>query len=168
MSASMHSVAPEHLPFFITAPGETDVLLVASGICLAAFVFLFGILYLRLHHLPEHIAHTGAKVQFEIVAILSLIAMFTHNNYFWIAALLLAFIHIPDFVTPLNGMAQSLAKIARGWTRNRSTDLADSKLKPTITRQLAREADRIETKERLRITCNDGSEITAPLKPQVG
>ena len=37
------------------------------------------------------------KAQFEIVAVLALLALFTHNNYFWVAALLLAMIPIPDF-----------------------------------------------------------------------
>jgi hypothetical protein len=70
------------------------------------------LLYFRLHALPEHVAHRGQKIQYEIVAILALISLFTHNHLFWILGLLLAFISIPDFTTPLEGMADSLAKIA--------------------------------------------------------
>jgi hypothetical protein len=36
--------------------GQTDVLLVAMGAFLLLFTFIFGVLFLRLHHLPEHIA----------------------------------------------------------------------------------------------------------------
>ena len=74
------------------------------------------VFYFKLHSLPEQIAHKGQKIQFEIVAILGLISLFTHNHFFWIAGLLLAFIPIPDFSTPLERMAESLAKMA-GWRR---------------------------------------------------
>ena len=72
-----------------------------------------GVFYLKLHALPEHMAHSGQKVQFEIVAVLALIALFTHNHAFWIAGLLLAMIPIPDFTTPLKSMAASLGLMAR-------------------------------------------------------
>ena len=32
----------------------------------------------------------------------------THNNIFWVAALLLAAIKLPDFATPLNAIARSV------------------------------------------------------------
>ena len=57
-------------------------------------------------------AHRGQKVQYEFVAVLALLALFTHNHAFWIAALLLAFIPLPDFITPLTSMAQSLGRMA--------------------------------------------------------
>jgi hypothetical protein len=47
-----------------------------------------------------------------MVAVLCLISLFTHNHLFWIAGLLLAFVQIPDFSTPLNRMANSLAAMA--------------------------------------------------------
>ena len=52
------------------------------------------------------------KVQMEIVAVLALISLFTHNHLFWIAGLLLALIAIPDFSTPMNSIAESLEKLA--------------------------------------------------------
>ena len=73
---------------------------------------MLGVLYLRLHALPEHIAHRTGKVQLQIVAVLGLLALFTHNHVYWIAGLLLALIPLPDFSTPLAGMAASLAKMA--------------------------------------------------------
>lgn len=112
MSDTLHPAAPHHLPAFITPPGETDVLMTATIVFLVAIVLVVGNLYLRLHALPERMAHRGHKMQFEIVAVLALIALFTHNNLFWIAALLLALIRIPDFWTPLAIIAESQEKIA--------------------------------------------------------
>ena len=112
MPGALNPTAPDHLPAFITAPGETDVLLLGMvGVLLTIFVTL-GVLYLRLHALPEHIAHRGDKVQWQIVCVLALLAMFTHNHLYWIAGLLLALIRIPDFSTPLAGIAASLSKMA--------------------------------------------------------
>src|SRR5262245_7770266 len=107
-----HPVAPHDLPSFITAPGETDVLMVVMALVLLFSVVAFGVLYFRLHSLPERMAHTSQKIQFEIVAILGLISLFTHMHIFWIAGLLLAFIDIPDFSTPLRRIAGSAEKMA--------------------------------------------------------
>jgi hypothetical protein len=107
-----HPNAPHHLPWFITAPGETDGLMVAMAILLVLAVLLVGTLFLRLHSLPERMAHKGKKLQFEIVAVLCLLALFTHIHLFWVAALLLALIDIPDFGGSLSRMAGSLEKIA--------------------------------------------------------
>jgi hypothetical protein len=111
-SAGAHPVATQHLPPFITAPGETDVLMVVMVIILVLAVVGFGVLFLRLHTLPERIAHRGHKLQFEIVAVLGLLALFTHMHIFWVIGLLLALIDLPDFGTPLNRIAGSTEKIA--------------------------------------------------------
>lgn len=116
MSDTLHPLAPHHLPFFIAAPGATDVLMNVMIVVLIASVLAIGNLYLRLHALPEHIAHRGHKIQFEIVAVLALLALFTHNHLFWIAGLLLALVQIPDFSTPLQTMAQAQERIARRLT----------------------------------------------------
>ena len=105
-------MAPHHLPFYITAPNQTDVLMVVMGVFLVAAVLWVGNLYLRLHSLPERMAHKSEKLQFEIVAILGLLALFTHIHLFWVAGLLLALIDLPDFGTPLRSIAGSVAKIA--------------------------------------------------------
>ncbi|MFL5314132.1 MAG: hypothetical protein ACJ8A0_03505 [Microvirga sp.] len=112
MSAQAHPAAPHHLPAFITAPGETDVLLVVTAVMLIVIVLIFGNLFLKLHTLPERLAHKGHKLQFEIVAVLGLLALFTHIHAFWVAGLLLALIDLPDFGTPLGRMASSLERIA--------------------------------------------------------
>jgi hypothetical protein len=101
------------LPGFITAPGETDVLFNVMVFIVVGAIVMIGVFYFRLHALPEHQAHKGQKFQYDLVAILALISLFTHNHIFWIAGLLLAFIPIPDFVSPVNGMARSLATMAR-------------------------------------------------------
>jgi len=97
---------------FVTPPGETDVLMAVLAVLLVVVVVLFGVFYFRLHSLPERIAHKTHKVQFEIVAILGLISLFTHMHIFWIAGLLLAFIDLPDFGTPLGRIAGSVEKMA--------------------------------------------------------
>lgn len=112
MSAAMHPLATEHLPFFITAPGDTDVLMVVGVVTLVGSVLLAGVLFLTIHSLPERMAHKGQKLQFEIVAVLCLLALFTHIQLFWVVALLLAFIDLPDFMTPLNRIARSSEKLA--------------------------------------------------------
>ena len=109
---SMHPVATQHLPMFITAPGQTDVLMVVMAWVLIGVVVAFGVLFLRLHTLPERVAHRGHKIQFEIVAILGLIALFTHMHIFWVIGLLLAFIDIPDFGGFLGRIAGSVERIA--------------------------------------------------------
>jgi hypothetical protein len=112
MAESLHPTATHHLPSFITAPGETDVLMVVMAVILVLAVLGFGILFLRIHSLPERMAHRGHKLQFEIVAVLCLISLFTHMHIFWIAGLLLALIDLPDFGTPLNRIAGSAEKMA--------------------------------------------------------
>jgi hypothetical protein len=112
MSTSVHPAAPHHLPLFITGPGETDVLLVATAVILGLATVGFGILFLRLHTLPERIAHRSHKLQFEIVAVLGLLALFTHIHLFWVAGLLLALIDIPDFGGSLNRIAGGVETIA--------------------------------------------------------
>jgi len=112
VNESLHPAAPDHLPAFITAPGNTDVLMVVVGIILIAAVLGVGNLYLTLHTLPERMAHRTQKLQFEVVAVLGLISLFTHIHIFWIAGLLLALVDLPDFTTPLSSIAGSVERIA--------------------------------------------------------
>jgi len=112
MATSLNPAAPHHLPLFITAPGETDVLMIVMAVVLVLAVLAVGLLFLRLHTLPERMAHKSHKLQFEIVAVLGLLALFTHVHLFWVAGLLLALIDIPDFGNPLRRIAGSLERIA--------------------------------------------------------
>ena len=86
--------------------------MVAMGVFLIVAILAVGNFYLKLHTLPERMAHKSQKLQFEVVAVLGLLALFTHVHLFWIAGLFLAMIDIPDFGTPLRSIAQSVEKIA--------------------------------------------------------
>lgn len=98
------------LPFFITAPGQTDGLLVAVALSLVLVVLGLGLLYFRIQAWPDRLARGATKVQLQIVGILGLISLFTFNNIYWVAGLVLASIRFPDFVTPLKDMAKALSK----------------------------------------------------------
>ena len=91
--------------------------MVVMAIFLIIAVLAVGNIFLRLHTLPERMAHGSQKLQFEIVAVLGLLALFTHQHIFWVAGLLLALIDLPDFGTPLRriaGSAEKMANIAPG------------------------------------------------------
>lgn len=112
MTTEIHPLSPHVLPFFITAPGESDGLMTIAILFMIAAVLSVGLLYLHLHAIPERMMHRKAnKTQFEIVAVLALLALFTHNNIFWVAALLLAMVTFPDYSSPIQSMAQSLARM---------------------------------------------------------
>jgi hypothetical protein len=112
VSELLHPSAPHDLPGFITAPGDIDILMVVIAFVLIGAVLGVGNLYLHLHTLPERMAHKGQKLQFEIVAVLGLLALFTHMHIFWVIGLLLAMVDLPDFGTPLRSIAGSVEKIA--------------------------------------------------------
>lgn len=113
MTEKMHELAPHHLPFFIPKADGSDQMMVTVLIFLVVVVLLLGTFYLYLHSLPERLAHKHGRIQFELVAVLGLLALFTHNQIFWVAALVLAFIQLPDFVSPLETIANSANRIAR-------------------------------------------------------
>ena len=112
MSQQLHPAAPHHPPFFVPGADGADPMLVVMGIFLLATVFWVGTLYWKLHSLPERMAHKSQKLQFEIVAVLGLISLFTHMHIFWVAGLLLAMIDLPDFGTPMRSIADSVERIA--------------------------------------------------------
>ena len=112
MVEQVHELAPHHLPIFIPSIDGSDPLMTVMLTALILGVVLLGTFYLHLHSLPERLAHKHGRMQFELVAVLGLLALFTHNNIFWVAALLLAFIQLPDFATPIGTIADSLNRIA--------------------------------------------------------
>ena len=112
MATSVHPASPHQLPFFLPGADGTDTLLTVIAVFLVVTVAIVGVLFLRLHTLPERMAHKSQKLQFEIVAVLGLIALFTHMHIFWIAGLLLALIDLPDFSSPLRRIAGSAEKVA--------------------------------------------------------
>ncbi|MCK0198722.1 hypothetical protein MWN34_17630 [Ancylobacter sp. 6x-1] len=112
MTPAINPAPPEHLPFFITAPGDADILMIIAALTLIGAVLFAGVFFLYLHSLPERMAHRSQKLQLEIVGVLCLLALFTHVHLFWVAALLLAFIDLPDFGTPLNRIARASEAVA--------------------------------------------------------
>ena len=112
MDVPLNPASHGHLPLFITEPGHTDILLVVTGLFLLGAVVGFGVLFFWLHSLPERIAHKSSKLQMEIVAVLCLLALFTHIHLFWVIGLLLAMIDIPNFGGWMGRIATSTEKMA--------------------------------------------------------
>jgi hypothetical protein len=119
LNGKLHQAAPHYLPFFAPGADGSDTLIVVMGIFLVATVLWVGTLYWKLHSLPERMAHKTHKLQFEIVAVLGLISLFTHMHIFWVAGLLLAMIDLPDFGTPMASIAASVGRIADASPRER-------------------------------------------------
>jgi len=147
MATATHPAAPHHLPAFITAPGETDYLMVVMAFVLIGAVLGVGLIFLRLHTLPERLAHKSQKLQFEICAVLGLLALFTHVHLFWVAALLLALIDIPDFSGLFGRMAHALERMAgmgRGGASNAAVRAEPEATQPPAgAGQSERQADRL-------------------------
>lgn len=99
-----------HLPWFITAPGQTDTLFIIVTVLVIGIVLMLGIVFFWLHSLPERMGHK--KLQFEIVAVLCLLSLFTHIHLFWVIALLLALIDLPDFLSPLRRLAGAAERLS--------------------------------------------------------
>lgn len=110
MADNLHPLASHHMPWFISGPHEGDPLYVITTLCVIAAVVGLGVLFFTLHSLPERLGHK--KMQFEVVAVLGLLSLFTHIHAFWVAGLLLALIDLPDFVSPWKRMATSLERLA--------------------------------------------------------
>lgn len=109
-NGAVHPMAPEHFPNFIPLADGQDWLFGFMTACVLIATLLLGVGYFSLHSLPERMAHKngGSAVQFQLVGILALLALFTHNNLFWIFALLLAVIRVPDITEPLYRISDSL------------------------------------------------------------
>jgi hypothetical protein len=112
VAASPNPIATTHLPFFVTAPGDADVLFNATLVFVVACIILTGVVFFTIHSLPERMAHKSKKVLLDLIALLCLLALLTHEHLFWFVAIVLAFIDIPDFLTPVNRIARSVETMA--------------------------------------------------------
>ncbi|MBL4769249.1 MAG: hypothetical protein JKY94_16345 [Rhodobacteraceae bacterium] len=108
MAGEVHELAPHDIPAFLPSADGSDPLFTGIIVVVVISAVLIGTLYLRLHALPERISHHLSPVQFTLVATLGLLALFTHQNLYWVAALLLALVRFPDLEGPLNSIAASL------------------------------------------------------------
>jgi len=113
MSGQIHPLAPHELPGFIGAADGSDPLYTAVVFIVLAMVLGIGVFYLKLHAIPEQLAHKHGNTQSQLIMALALLALFTHNNIFWVAALILALLKFPDFVTPLNDISSALSKMTQ-------------------------------------------------------
>ena len=57
MTQSLNPAAAHHLPPFITAPGDTDILMGIMAIVLIGSVLGVGVFFFWLHSLPERMVH---------------------------------------------------------------------------------------------------------------
>lgn len=112
MTENIHPLAPHHLPRYFPAADGSDYLFTVMVVFLLGAILLFGIAYFTLHSLPEHLGHKKDSRQVQLISILCILALFTHNNLFWVAALVLAAFRPPDISTPLNSIAKSLQNLA--------------------------------------------------------
>ena len=112
MAGEIHPLAPHTLPPFIGTADGGDPLFSAIIYIVIFAVLGVGVVYLKLHAIPEQLAHKHGNTQSQLIMVLALLALFTHNNIFWVAALILALLKLPDFLTPLNNISESLKKLA--------------------------------------------------------
>ena len=112
MSDAIHPLAPHHLPKYIPGADGSDPLFTAVVVFLIILLMAVGNAYLKLHAMPERMAHKQNHMQLQVITILAILALFTHNNIFWVGALLLSVIRFPDFSTPINSIADSLKVLA--------------------------------------------------------
>lgn len=103
MDRSISAEALERLPFWVVAPGETDGFLIVVGCVLVLVLLGFGALYFTIQAIPDRMAAGAHKVQMQLVGVLGLISLFTLNNAFWIAAILVAAVPVHEII-PLNPM----------------------------------------------------------------
>ena len=111
MSGDLHPLAPHTLPPFVGAADGSDPLFSAIIFIVVIAVLGIGVFYLKLHAIPEQLAHKHSNTQSQLIMVLALLALFTHNNIFWVAALILALLKLPDFLTPINSISESLKKL---------------------------------------------------------
>ncbi len=77
-SNTPHSLATEHLPMFITGPGETDVFFIAVVVIVILAIMVIGALYFTLHALPEKMAHRTNSNQIHLISIMRKKELMSH------------------------------------------------------------------------------------------
>jgi len=123
MSEAVHPLAPHVLPPFVGGADGSDPLFSAIIFIVIIAVLGIGVFYLKLHAIPEQLAHKHSNTQSQLIMVLALLALFTHNNIFWVAALILALLKLPDFLTPINSISESLKKLTADQSGQPSADV---------------------------------------------
>nr|WP_122074065.1 hypothetical protein [Pseudophaeobacter sp. EL27] len=107
----LHHMAHGHVPGYLPGADGSDPLFTVMAVFTIVLIMGIGALYFTLHALPEKMAHTDNHMQFQLIGILSVMALFTHNNLFWVAAIVIAAFRMPDFLTPIQSIAGSLKRL---------------------------------------------------------
>jgi len=106
-------MAGHHIPSYVVQADGSDYLFNFMLVFTIVVILLIGVAYFTLHAIPEKIAHQSNHPQFQLVGILALLALFTHNGIFWIAAILVAGFQFPDFAAPLRGIADAIRSLGK-------------------------------------------------------
>ncbi len=120
--ADTHPMATGHIPSYVTQADGSDFLFTFMVVFTVGVILLIGVAYFTLHSIPEKMAHENNHPQFQLVGILALLALFTHNGIFWIAAILVAGFQFPDFAAPLRAIADAIRSLAPGGARQVSPE----------------------------------------------
>ncbi|WP_336509489.1 hypothetical protein [Ruegeria lacuscaerulensis] len=110
-TADLHPMATGHIPSYVTQADGSDFLLTFMFVFTVLVIVLIGVGYFTLHSIPEKIAHESNHPQFQLVGILALLALFTHNGLFWVAAILVAGFQFPDVAAPLRAIADAIRSL---------------------------------------------------------
>ncbi|WP_424831351.1 hypothetical protein [Ruegeria sp.] len=111
-TADIHPMATGHIPSYVVQADGSDFLFTFMLVFTVVVIVLLGVAYFTLHSIPEKIAHQSNHPQFQLVGILALLALFTHNGLFWVAAILVAGFQFPDFAAPLRSIADAIRSLA--------------------------------------------------------
>ena len=121
----LHAIATDHLPLFSRRQARPTACSRDDRLPGRRRVRQWDPAISACHALPEHLAHGASKVQIQLVGVLALLALFTQNHIFWIAALLIALVEFPNFSAPLASMIQSLES-CESMKRTRERALSDA------------------------------------------
>ncbi|SLN23878.1 hypothetical protein RUM8411_00933 [Ruegeria meonggei] len=110
-NTDLHPMATGHIPSYVTQADGSDFLLTFMFIFTVLVIVLIGVGYFTLHSIPEKLAHESNHPQFQLVGILALLALFTHNGLFWVAAVLVAGFQFPDVAAPLRAIADAIRSL---------------------------------------------------------
>ena len=121
-----HELAPHQLPNYLPGPDGSDPLFTVIVVLVLILGLVLGAMYFKLHALPERMAHNQSSTQLQLIAVLAILALLTHNNVFWVGALMLAVVRFPDFITPINSIDKSLKTLAKRQVSNEADAIAMS------------------------------------------
>ena len=82
MTAATHPLAPRGLPSYIGRADGSDPLFTAVVFILIAGLTGVTVLYFKLHSIPEHPAQEQNNTQTQLIIVLTVLTLFTHNNLF--------------------------------------------------------------------------------------